>query len=868
MYTMKKRYSFLLLPFLALSVGLSACQNNEQQNKDDFEEEMEKALEGDTYEWYYEPSYSDPIDITMSIDGVLDEPVWNKRNWLHHSEKGANLSYTTYFTEYGLYVAAIAEDTHIQWHSRFYFPTNSSFWFNIKSKDTQTLHATEVYNFFVDQYNSASRNLARYQAKSHTYYDKDGNANKMTAELFVSWKAINIHLEPGELYPEFIRINPHYRYIENLNSVENGWIRPLFFFDDDARQVCSGRFDKDGYIAYERDEAPLGNAANGMSKSDGWILDAVDDGIVTSCGPHSQAIFFKDIYSSHYSFKTQMLVKGGIQDTYPSAGVCNMKNEIYFDAFNIIGNDILSSASAYNAHHLSLYKNGGAGWVDKSLFAIPNNGSQVLTIQMIKDDSVFHYIVDGVYYGSENIAHLNGKSCPGLYTLGCEAMFFNFEAIDYDDDLDGLEEELLKYVCPINVSYSEGGYASAVTPAAKYGESTAILLQPDSGYAVSNFEVKDPSGNVLYDFDYYLSHVIDSMVSIDDIQSKLNVYVEFALIEGERTRIIGTMVSDKDDSPIANADFAFVGHDPRLYFPGKTGNTGGLSVVLPKPGISTCGGYQINCDGVYDVYITNDGTLVYATTITLTNESPNTLRDIIVRAPNIKLNRDMNKTLKGSKYVYENRTNVFKMSAYEYTGTYANDAIFSVEVSNGSAISAGGNWAYYLGIIMTQGEIVDPSITKVKDLLPNGTYMYRNVDNPGNEFYGVHVGITQTGFGSSVGTVYTNFQNITCNSLIGDANPHTRLVTVALHANRIYYYLDNNYLGAFPLNANNYRWDVTNGDDRSFTYAFKNDLPVMFGVNATNCETPAVEFRIMTELYGAAAISEMSTNSVYSNINI
>ena len=861
---MKFKFSSLLVLLIALPFGLTACQNSDKQNQEYFEEDM-GDLEGETYDWYYEPSYSDPIDTFMSIDGVLDEPVWNSRHWLDHSDKGVKLHYTTYFTKYGLYVGAIAEDTHIQWNSRFYFPSNSSFWFEVKKKDTEVLHATDVYNFFIDQKNSASRNLARYQAKGYTYYDDEGNPEKLTAELFVSWKALNMPLGPNELYPDYIRINPHYRYIENLSSADNGWIRPLFFFDDASRQICSGRFDKDGYVAYEREGVVLGNAGNGFSKSDGWNLDALDNDAIVSCGPHSQAIFFKDICATHYIFETQMQIIGGIMDTYPSAGVCNMKDEIRFDTFHIIGVDVINGNSAYSAHHLSLYKNGGAGWVDKTLYSIPNNGSKVITLKIIKDDVTFHYIVDDVYYGSEVINYLNGNTCPGLYTLGCEAMFFNFQAKAYDDDLDGLEEELMKYVCPVEVSYSEGGYAYANPVAVVYGQNATITLEPESGFGVSEFKVKTESGAVLYDYDYYLNNVVDGNVSILNVQNKLYVEVEFAQITGSKTRIIGTMVNEKDDSPIANVSFAFIGHDPRLFFSGTTGNTGGLQIQLPKPGAVTVGDHSFTCDGIYDVYLTRDGTMIYADTITLQEDSPNTMRDVIIRAPDIKLNRNMTKHLEGAQYVYENGATVFKQSAYEYTGTFANEAVFSVEVRSGSSITAPGTWNYYLGIIMTQGEMLDPSVKNIKDALPDGRYTYRPCDNPGNEYVGVHVGILQTGFGSSIGTIYTNFKTIQCQSLIGDTNPHTRLVTVVLHNNRFYYYLDNNYLGSYAIDSENYKWNVTNQDEQSFSYEFKENLPVMFGVNATNVENPGIQFRIMTQLYGQDAIDEINNNSIYSD---
>ena len=75
------------------------------------------------------------------------------------------------------------------------------------------------------------------------------------------------------------------------------------------------------------------------------------------------------------------------------------------------------------------------------------------------------------------------------------------------------------------------------------------------------------------------------------------------------------------------------------------------------------------------------------------------------------------------------------------------------------------------------------------------------------------------------------------------------------------------YLGTYPVESENFKWNVVSQDEKSFNYEFKNDLPVMFGVNATNVENPGIQFRIMTELYGQEAIDELGTNPTYSNIH-
>ena len=89
--------SFILL-------GFAGCNDSDPNAK--------KVEYDNEYDFEYDREFEGEYDEYMNIDGVLDEDVWNdaQHKWLTFSENGATVSYTTYFTKKGLYIASKAED--------------------------------------------------------------------------------------------------------------------------------------------------------------------------------------------------------------------------------------------------------------------------------------------------------------------------------------------------------------------------------------------------------------------------------------------------------------------------------------------------------------------------------------------------------------------------------------------------------------------------------------------------------------------------------------------------------------------------------------------------------------------------------------
>ncbi len=70
--------------------------------------------------------------------------------------------------------------------------------------------------------------------------------------------------------------------------------------------------------------------------------------------------------------------------------------------------------------------------------------SDMINIRVIKDDTRYYYIINGIYEFSVNLDWLGGKTCPGLYSLGAAVEFSNWQVTDYEgSDKDEAFAELL-----------------------------------------------------------------------------------------------------------------------------------------------------------------------------------------------------------------------------------------------------------------------------------------------------------------------------------------------------------------------------------------------------------------------------------------
>ena len=261
--------------------------------------------------------------------------------FIRNFKKVESISPGRYLQELGK--EATAEDPHMQWNERRKFNSNSSFRFYIVSNTATQQFCFDCMSFYVDEQNSASRQQVRFDAKAKRGVSEGGTPT-LTAEFFASWKDLGYTVDEETGMPEAVYMVPMYRYVEGMDSAGNTFLKPIFAEIDNDRIHNNFAFGKEGYLNADKEDAELGNAGNGFAKSDGWDLSDLDggeDGVKTvrSTGEHGQAIFFKGINSSRYSYSVDIKINRGTVDDNITAGVCDMKDATQINILRYSGND-------------------------------------------------------------------------------------------------------------------------------------------------------------------------------------------------------------------------------------------------------------------------------------------------------------------------------------------------------------------------------------------------------------------------------------------------------------------------------------------------------------------------------------------------
>lgn len=556
----KKTYLSLALTLLLALAALLALVGCDTQTTDPAGSLVDYDND---YEWTYDLEFTKEHDDYMKIDGVLDEDVWKDtdRKWLTSTEEGVSLSYTTYFTEKGLYIAAIAEDPDLYWNGRMNFNLssgrayNSAFYFSIAETDGDIMQIGSRFSFAFDAKNKASYEMTQFAAKATTDGDIDaGTATKMWGEFFVTWEDLHVTPDAETGIPADIGIIPYYRHVVDVeDDTANQWISP--FFTDRARAQCYCRWDKDGYTAAAPEGSYWGNAANGLAHSPGWDVSQGAEGIVSTVQGYNQVIFMQGVSSDSYKFSVDMTVVRGYEalnsysgsgDGIFRAGVCAMTNRSDLTAVMLNGSGIQGGVAT--TYCLSVSPWSYWSFATETIADYDWEGSgHTVTWDVIKKGADFYYFLEGQYLGTMTVDALSGDVCPGVITLGSEAIFSNPTFIDYSDDEETLRAELEQYVYLIDIptSFTNGSMTVSASSVDKRTEdpTVQITIKPNNGSVLTTFYV---NGEDM--MDYVKEHIdggvltlpIDSTTSIAAGFTQFSKRYDTVTIRGEAYLANGT----------------------------------------------------------------------------------------------------------------------------------------------------------------------------------------------------------------------------------------------------------------------------------------------------------------------------------------
>ena len=596
---MKKTKRTILLAltgcaFVATSLAAVACGGSKK---------YDVVENGDEYQWTYDQPFVGEMDADMKIDGKLTEERWKDKNWIEQTERGITMRATATYTEKGLYIAATAKDPRMIWNGIRDYANNSSFRFYVISNQAEKFYVLDCVNFYVDEITAGCRQQTRFTAKAVKSKDGEGN-NVLTAEFFSTWEDLHFTVNEETGMPDFARIVPAYRYVEAIDSQDNGYVMPTFCALDSNYIYNSVAFDENGYINGDVEGAELGNAKNGFTKTDAWDTSNVlgdengENKSVRALHGERQAIFFKDIYSDRYAYSFEMKLEDFAEDHARSGGgACDMKSATEFNALRVDMESFLGSGKkTVEYSRLDFYVD---GFNITYLNSLQQAASDTVKLTVIKDNAKYYYIFNDEYAASVELPWLNGKTCPGLFAYNGIVEFTNWSATDYSGaENDAAFKELLDgYAHAINVPLNvSGGTVSVDKIAVPHGsdEDVTLTVRANRGYILSDIIVNGQSK-----YDEWIPKMENGEIVISDIKESMKIDVVFSAMPTEGTiRVMGT-AKRTNGSALAGLEYVAADDSGTVSIYGSTSSSGVVDLALLRAGTYEIDGRTVTTDGKY-----------------------------------------------------------------------------------------------------------------------------------------------------------------------------------------------------------------------------------------------------------------------------
>lgn len=568
------------------------------------------AKKGEDYNWNYNKPFFSETDDFMSVDGVLDEEKWNGQNKMEHTSDGITFTATTVFTEKGLYLGLQALDGNIQWYTRNEFGSNSSFAVKIVKKGEPTYnvlvsseHPNRNNYYNIDAKTSRSYRETPYRAASVVDGElNSGNTKSLTAELFVPWDSLHYSEEElGEKgYPEEVQIFISYMKIVGERSSDNKQLIPGFM--EGNRYDTFFLFGPEG-LKHVYNSDTLGNATNGVSATDRWIIDD-NAGTATTNEDRTQMLWFKNEYSSDFIMEADVTVHEPGEGYHPSVGLISYANQDAIGLYAYSGRSLTDRSAGQKVISLKSGRStDGLQWMADITLAEDvkkDYDSNTVRMKVVKQGGNFYYFYNGEYWDCEYNEKLAGKVYAGLFANdGCT--FSNYSFVNYEGKADELKAELGKSVYFVSApGVSARGKVSSDRLAVKKGKPVTISFEPGSGYILT--DVKN-NGTSIYDEIY--DNSVDCKYTFTPT-ADVKIEATFAPLPNDAK--VNVLIPLRCDGESVLTASVIIYGDGNLFRYNVPINSKGNAVIeLPKAGTYEVGGKQMIVSGNYRAVVTAEG---------------------------------------------------------------------------------------------------------------------------------------------------------------------------------------------------------------------------------------------------------------------
>lgn len=489
-------------------------------------------------------------DDFMNIDGVLDEEQWQDKVWLHNTGYGMDdaISYevTAFPTSKGAYVAFKVKDTNIIYNGVKNMTNNSNFYVRVVGYQNEAMAGS--LNHYMKDFQIDMGGVAYPYSNCDRAVVVDGVLNSgetkgAVLESFFSWESLGIDTSEG--IPTMVGVLPSYlAMMQGQGSVTRYDVADI---RTDYKSGYAFMFDEGGYCDSDKDDAVLGCAANGHTKTPGWDLSRMQEGRVESLAPTDREfLYFKDMYAKNMIIETTIIPTSNCTEhgnvaragvAFVNSGgqygtVCALMREDIDCSYDtgIFSNIRLftttpSAELIHTFHNAANYKN--------------TTNQPGVKLTAIKYGDTFICFMDGNFMGVQVMSSCAGEVYPALYAAAGSAIFQDYSCREVT------EEDMLEYLNAHNVYRvktelaSGGGHVEATSNYVKKGESVDVSIETNIEYVLDSVKINDKE---------QLSSLKKSAeygtFTLDDIRKNYDVKVKFAKHTGTKNELTVSATSE------------------------------------------------------------------------------------------------------------------------------------------------------------------------------------------------------------------------------------------------------------------------------------------------------------------------------------
>lgn len=549
----------------------------------------ETALEGE-YETNYHRVFADECDSSMTIDGKLDEDVWQNKSYLTNvcSVPGLNndatVRYTVHMTEKGLYVGSSVDDTTF-YYNRVYSNSNSNWKIYIAPVGETVNNQAYVKTFQIDYGSIRSAQGAR--VSSAVWVDGElnsGNTSGASMEMFLAWDQLNIDVSGYKNgYPDQIKMYATYTIVLDSTGSTSRVLSTAF--TSPSKPSMYYLFDNSGYLNTDKEGAVLGDAPTGYAKTAGWDIGKEDS--VESVSDNVQIIWFRNAYSASWAAEVKITPVDDINDPGPKVGMIALRDTNNFRAFllNAADSNLVESGEGRNfesCHMYGLTYYPSYTWtmtalgVDSSVDMDAYDDGCIMKV--VKDGEKMYYFINGTFVYSEVCSYINGSVYAGLISVGFDAVFSDYRFTDYSGDAQGLAQELAG-MARLSVENGVGGTAQTDTIAVRTGESATLRLNVWQGYELSSVTANgtDITQALREGADDNRSYLTDGSCVIGNITQDTTFAVNYEPLA--QSKQVMLTIRDEESNPLAGRAIVYSESDPLLRYEVSVGASASRCVL-------------------------------------------------------------------------------------------------------------------------------------------------------------------------------------------------------------------------------------------------------------------------------------------------